>query len=176
LFKVPTCFVYLFVLSLRSTEIINVICLYERGGVIVLLTMRSTKALYSDVIRRSVLCEMRLSQHASGYFLRLLSANTRISSPSLSPPWAGKAQSVFRLPMFRTVRGWNTVGRRDFSHPSRPALVPTQPHVQLVLGPLQGYSGRSVALTTHPHLAPRLKEELELYIYSPSGPSWPVIG
>jgi hypothetical protein len=30
-------------------------------------------------------------------------------------------------------------------------------------------------LTTHPHLAQRLKERLALYLYSPSGPSWLVL-
>jgi hypothetical protein len=32
-----------------------------------------------------------------------------------------------------------------------------------------------VALTTHPHLEPRLKK-VELYLYSPSGPSWSILG
>ena len=32
-------------------------------------------------------------------------------------------------------------------------------------------SGRGVALTTPPHLALRVKERVEIYLYSPSGPS-----
>jgi hypothetical protein len=35
-------------------------------------------------------------------------------------------------------------------------------------------SGRGVTLTPHPLLVPRSKNRLELYLYSPWGPSWPV--
>jgi len=48
---------------------------------------------------------------------------------------------------------------RDFPHLSRPALGSTQPPVQWVTVLYQGSTGRGVALTTHPHLAPRLKKE-----------------
>jgi hypothetical protein len=35
-------------------------------------------------------------------------------------------------------------------------------------------SGRGVTLTLHPLLVPRYKNRVELYLYSPYGPSWSV--
>jgi hypothetical protein len=41
---------------------------------------------------------------------------------------------------------------RDFAHPSRPALVPTQPPIQWILGLSWGQSCRGVVLNPYPHL------------------------
>ena len=48
---------------------------------------------------------------------------------------------------------------RDFPRLSRLALGPTQPPAQCVPGLSRWQSGRGAALTTHPHLTPRLKKE-----------------
>jgi len=40
----------------------------------------------------------------------------------------------------------------------------------------QTYSRWGVVLTTHPHLVLGLKKRVELYIFSPSGPSWLILG
>ena len=40
----------------------------------------------------------------------------------------------------------------------------------------RGKSGRGVALTTHPQSSAEVKERVELYLYSRSGTSWPVLG
>jgi hypothetical protein len=62
-------------------------------------------------------------------------------------------------------RGW------DFLHPSRPALGPTQPPIHWV--PIL-FSGHGIAHP--PPSSTEVKERVEPYIFSPSGPLWPVIG
>ena len=88
----------------------------------------------------------------------------------------GVAQSVQRLSTGWTVRGSNPgVGAR-FS-----ASVQTGPDAQPVsykngTGFFPGAKLLGVALTTHPQFSAKAKEKLEPYLYSQSGPSWPVLG
>ena len=87
------------------------------------------------------------------------------------------AQSVYRLATGSTVQASNPGrgGGRDFPHLSIPALGCTQPSLQYVPGLSLGQSSRGVALTTHPPSNAAVKERIELYFYTPSGPSWPVL-
>ena len=64
---------------------------------------------------------------------------------------------------------------RDFPHPSRPILGPTQPPIQQVPGLSRGTEAWGWRWQPTPSSA-EVKERVELYVYSPSGPSWPVLG
>jgi hypothetical protein len=84
------------------------------------------------------------------------------SNPSVPVEFVGQDSSV----RIATRYGMDGPGieswwGEDFSHTSRPALWPTHPPIQWVtaLSRGGGGSGRDVALTTHTHLAPRLKKK-----------------
>jgi transposase-like protein len=57
---------------------------------------------------------------------------------------------------------------REFSHPSRPIVGPTQP-------PVEAKRLRLGVYHTAPSIS-EVKERVELYIYSQSEPSWLVVG
>ena len=80
--------------------------------------------------------------------------------------WAGIAQSVQRLSKGRTVQGLSPVGNRDFPHPFRPSLGPTQSPIQWVQVLSKELSGRGVVLITHTYPQPKLKKE-QGYISAP---------
>jgi hypothetical protein len=64
---------------------------------------------------------------------------------------------------------------QQFPHPTRPALGPNQPPVQC-LPDLFPVIKRPECGVNQPFLcSAEVKEREELYLYSPSGPSWPVI-
>jgi hypothetical protein len=65
---------------------------------------------------------------------------------------------------------------RDFLHPSRPGLRPTQPPVQWVSGLFPRVKWLGHGIDYPPPSSTEVKERVELYLYSPVGPSWPVLG
>ena len=67
-------------------------------------------------------------------------------------------------------------GGGDLPHPSRLALGPTQSLIQWVpvISPGVKRPGRGVDHS--PPSSAEVKERVELYLYSPSGPLWPVLG
>jgi hypothetical protein len=83
-------------------------------------------------------------------------------------------QSVQRLATGWTVRGSNPDGGKIFrTFPDWPWGPPSLLY--------NGYrvfpgveSGRGVTLTPHTHLVSRSKNKVELYLYLPQGPLWPV--
>jgi len=69
---------------------------------------------------------------------------------TITPTWAGIAQSLQSLATGMDGPGITSPWGRDFPHPSRPALGTTQPPIQWVPDLSQALSGRGVELTTHP--------------------------
>jgi hypothetical protein len=65
---------------------------------------------------------------------------------------------------------------RDFPHPSIPALRPTQRPAQWVPGLFTGVKWPGRGVDHPPRSSAEVKERVELYLYSSSGPSWQSIG
>jgi hypothetical protein len=89
--------------------------------------------------------------------------------------WARKARSVW-LATGWTFRGSNPGERRDILQPSRPALGPTQPPAQWVLGLFLGVKRPWCGVDHPPSSIAKVKERVELYFYFTSVSSSPVIG
>jgi hypothetical protein len=90
--------------------------------------------------------------------------------------WAAIAQSVLRLVTDWTVRGSNPGGGEIFrTRPDRPWGPPSLLYNGYQVSfPGVKRSGRGV--DHPPSSSARVKERVELYLYSPSRPSWPFLG
>ena len=64
---------------------------------------------------------------------------------------------------------------RDFPYPSRPVQGLTQPSIKWVPR-LTGVKRPGRGADHPPASSAEVKERVELYLYSNSGPSWPVLG
>jgi hypothetical protein len=60
---------------------------------------------------------------------------------------------------------------QEFPHPSRPVLGPTQPPIQLVPGLFPGVKWPGHGIDHPPPFCAKVKETIQLSLYSPSGPS-----
>jgi hypothetical protein len=65
---------------------------------------------------------------------------------------------------------------REFPHPSRSDLGPTQPPIQWISGFFPGGKASGAWRWPPTRSSAEVKNRVGLYLYSPSGPSWPVIG
>ena len=75
-----------------------------------------------------------------------------------------------------TVRGSNPGRGRDIPHPSRSALGAHSASCTTGTGFLQRVKRQGRGVEHPPTSSDEVKESVELYLYSPSGPSWPVLG
>jgi len=85
------------------------------------------------------------------------------SLQSLSPGSVVGIATAYGLDGPRIESRWG----RDFPHLSRPALRPTQPHVQEVLGLARGKVLPGRDADPSPSSSAEVKNRVELYLYSP---------
>jgi hypothetical protein len=73
-------------------------------------------------------------------------------------------------------RGIESQWGRDFPHPPRPDLGPHPASYTMGTRSFPGVKQPGRDVDHPPPSSAEAKERLELYLYSPSGPLWPVIG
>ena len=98
----------------------------------------------------------------------VLNINMYKSIVTLSKLWQPGNNDKFLTFLYtKLMSRW---GGRDFPHPSRPASYTTRTQ------PIPGVKWPGRGVDHPPPYSTEVKERVELYIYSTSGSSWPVIG
>jgi hypothetical protein len=92
------------------------------------------------------------------------------------PTWARITQSVPRLATGWTFRGSNPGGGEIFRTSPDRSSSPTQPPIQCVTRLFPGNKAAGAWRWPPTPSSAEVKEKVELYLYSPTGPSWPVLG
>jgi hypothetical protein len=103
-----------------------------------------------------------ITQHLSSYFVKI---HFNIIVPFI----VGQSRVVVRLTTGWTVRESNPGWGQDFLHASRPALGPSEPHLQLVRISLLGDKAAGARRCHSPPSSAKVKQRVELYVYSSSG-------
>ena len=89
---------------------------------------------------------------------------------------AGIAQSVQRPATYWTIRVSNPGGSARFSAPVQTGPGARPDSYTMGTGSFSGVKRSGRGVDRLPQSSAKVKERVELYLYSPSGPSWPVIG
>jgi hypothetical protein len=123
-------------------------------------------------------CDSKTSDWTTIHFVPLYRGcerHSKINNPS--DDWVGRDSSVGFANGYGMDRpGIESRWGRDFPHPSKPVLWPTQRPIQWVPDPFPG--GKAFGAWCWPNTPSyvEVKERVELYVYSPSGPSRLVLG
>ena len=110
---------------------------------------------------RAIHCILFYSSNQQALNGSMVTSSLREELRSTSVPWTYMEAGQLRRysGSWRDGRSGDRISVCDIPHPSIPVLGHTQLPLQWVPGLSRGCSGRGTALTTTPHLAPRLKKD-----------------
>ena len=96
---------------------------------------------------------------------------------SIRPLYTAQLDSPVGIATRNRLNGPGNESRwvRDFPHPSSAALSSNEPPAQSVPGLFPGLKRWERDFDHSPQSSAEVKEEVELYLYFPSGSSWPVV-
>jgi hypothetical protein len=88
--------------------------------------------------------------------------------------WAGHIRKLSGPRVWQAWDMHNPSGGRDFQHQTGPGAYPAS--CTMGTGSFPGVKRPGRGVDHPPPSSAEVKERVELYLYSPSGPSWPVLG